>query len=120
MPFDWSEYLALAQYLQGQSNSEFSQEAALRCAVSRAYYAAFCHARNYARDHHGFKPYHNPDDHPRVREHFRKLGNAKIAGDLELLRQWRNQCDYDDNISSISLMFLGARTAAQNIFESLR
>jgi hypothetical protein len=120
MPFDWGEYLTIARYREDQNTSEFSREAALRCAVSRAYCAAFCHARNYARDPHGFKPFHNQDDHPRVREHFRKLGNTKLAGDLELLRQWRNQCDYDDNISNIALMFVGAKAAAQNIFESLR
>jgi hypothetical protein len=119
MAFEWKEYLALAQHLHGQSTSEFSQEAALRCAVSRAYYAAFCHARNYARDHQGFQVGHGPDDHPRVREHFQKHGHVKIAADLELLRRWRNQCDYDDNISNISLMFIGAIAAARNIFESL-
>jgi hypothetical protein len=120
MAFDWKEYLALAQHLQGQSTSGFSQEAVLRCAVSRAYYAAFCHARNYARDYHGFKLGHGPNDHPHVREHFQRLGNVKIAGDLEVLRRWRNQCDYDDDISNIRLMYLGAITAAQNIIESLR
>jgi hypothetical protein len=120
MAFAWQEYLALAQHLQGQSTNEFSQEAALRCAVSRAYYAAFCHARNYARDHHGFKLGHGADDHARIREHFQRLGLVKIAQDLEQLRRWRNQCDYDDSVSNIPLMCFGAIIAAQNIFESLR
>ena len=120
MAFDWKEYLSLAQNLQDQTHSGFSQEAAFRCAISRAYYAAFCHARNYARDRHGFKPDYKPEDHFRVREYFQKLGHVKIAGDLELLRQWRNKCDYDDDISNIPIMCLGAITAAQNIFESLR
>jgi len=55
MAFDWREYFKLSQFLQGQGVS-FTQEAAFRCAVSRAYYAAFCHARNYARDRLGFSP----------------------------------------------------------------
>jgi len=36
MPFDWKQYLSLADEL-----SKRSEEAALRSAVSRAYYAAF-------------------------------------------------------------------------------
>jgi hypothetical protein len=120
MLFNWREYLDLAQYLQGQGSSQFTQEAGFRCAVSRAYYAAFCHARNYARDHQGFKLSHGPNDHPRVREHFRDLGKVNIAADLEQLRIWRNQCDYDDDISNLPLMCFGAIIAAQNIFTSLR
>ena len=41
MSFDWSEYLNLAQELAGQATGPSSQEAKLRSAVSRAYYAAF-------------------------------------------------------------------------------
>ena len=119
MPFNWIEYLALARHLKNQNSNDFSQEAALRCAVSRAYYAAFCYARNYARDYQSFKPSYHTDDHPRIREHFRRAGNLGVASDLDLLRQWRNQCDYDDNISNISLMSFGAIAAAQKILESL-
>ena len=43
--FDWADYLTLAQELATRR----SDEAALRPAVSRAYYAAFCQARNVLR-----------------------------------------------------------------------
>jgi hypothetical protein len=46
--FDWVEFLALANDLRGRLGALYSEEAANRTAVSRAYYAAFCHARNYA------------------------------------------------------------------------
>jgi hypothetical protein len=120
MPFDWKEYLALAQHLQQQSTSEFSQEAALRCAVSRAYYAAFCHARNYARDHQKYVLTNKPDEHARLRQHYQKRGDVALASALELLRQWRNQCDYNDNVSNLSLMIVGAVSGAQKIFDTLR
>lgn len=120
MPFDWREYLALAQYLQSQGNGTFSQEAAHRCAVSRAYYAAFCHARNYARDHQGFNLTRDPNEHERVRSHFQQRGNTAVATDLALLRQWRNQCDYHDTSANFALMLVGAIAGAQRIFESLR
>ena len=45
MSFDWSEYLKLAQELAGQTGNPASQEARLRAAVSRAYYAVFCISR---------------------------------------------------------------------------
>ena len=45
MKFDWLEYFNLAKEL-----AETSKEAELRSAVSRAYYSAFCLARNYLRD----------------------------------------------------------------------
>ena len=40
MPFDWQDYYVLAKEL-----SEREEEAALRSAISRAYYAAFCSAQ---------------------------------------------------------------------------
>lgn len=40
MPFDWQDYYDLAKEL-----SEREEEAALRTAISRAYYAAFCSAQ---------------------------------------------------------------------------
>lgn len=43
--FEWASYHTLARELAARSNDE----AALRTAVSRAYYAAFCRARNFLR-----------------------------------------------------------------------
>jgi hypothetical protein len=119
MAFDWSEYLTLAQHLQTQGYSGFSQEAAFRCAVSRAYYAAFCHARNYARDRQGFAPTYTAQDHELVRNHFRRRGNIHVASSLDQLRQWRNQCDYDDSVANLPLMVVGAILRAQEIIGGL-
>jgi hypothetical protein len=38
-----ADYLRLAQFLQSQSGLSVSHESLSRCAVSRAYFAAFCH-----------------------------------------------------------------------------
>src|SRR5690349_21655344 len=51
MAFDWTHYLTLAQELSGRSD-----EAALRCAIGRAYYAVFCLARNRWIQEHGIIP----------------------------------------------------------------
>ena len=53
MSFDWSEYLNLAKELANQAIAPANQEAKLRTAISRSYYAAFINARNYLRDKEG-------------------------------------------------------------------
>ena len=47
MSFHWSEYLTLAQELTSTASNSPIQEADLRSAISRAYYAAFGQARAY-------------------------------------------------------------------------
>lgn len=119
MSFDWKEFLNLARFLQGHSGSSFNQESGFRCSVSRAYYAAFCHARNYARDQSSFIPTYKSVDHRRVREHFQHLGITEISSKLDDLRVWRNKCDYDDNVSNISFLVSSAIARSQEIIGKL-
>ncbi|WP_217355207.1 hypothetical protein [Aphanizomenon sp. UHCC 0183] len=118
MKFNWAEYLELAKELADitstiSSDSETDSkprisEAKLRSSISRAYYAAFCIARNYLRD-----VLHEPrlskartgdtNEHQFVADEFRynKSKNKKmieIGNDLGRLRQSRNKADYDDTI----------------------
>ena len=48
--FNWREYLNLVKFLLYSEILGISKEALYPCAVSRAYYSAFCWARNYAED----------------------------------------------------------------------
>lgn len=50
MSFNWSEFLGLAQELAGHEAQPYGEEATSRAAISRAYYAALCSARNHLRD----------------------------------------------------------------------
>jgi len=109
MPFDWRGYLALAQSLH-QGSAGINEEAAWRSAVSRAYYAAFCHVRNHARDHEGFAGTGDVDDHVRLRDHLHRQDETKLAQELGKLRGWRNQCDYRDEVHNLAAM-VGAATA---------
>ena len=118
MAFDWKEYLDLARFLQGQE-SDYTQEAAFRCAVSRAYYAAFCHARNYACDHLGFRRTYSHTDHELVRAHFRSCRMPDVDLKLRQLSRWRNICDYDDTIRNISLLSAFAISEAQQVIDML-
>jgi uncharacterized protein (UPF0332 family) len=101
MPFDWREYLNLARQLAGLQGSGYSQEAAERSAVSRAYYAAFCWARSYAEKNLGFQPGGKTSDHAKLREYLKKKGYKELASDLNKLREWRNACDYDDQVPQL-------------------
>jgi len=103
MAFDWREYLILAKFLLGEEGASCSEEAARRAAVSRAYYAAFCYARNFASNKLGFIPTRTGRDHGLLIAHYEakeKLDSALfgIADDLDELLDYRKTCDYDDDV----------------------
>jgi hypothetical protein len=98
MTFDWKEYFALAVFLENQAGAGFTVEATTRCAVSRAYYAAFCYARNYAEAKLGYVRLKGGQDHRGVREHYKKRGMYPIANKLGTLYRWRGDCDYEDEM----------------------
>lgn len=114
MPFDWHEYLHLATNLNGEGGV-YSQEAALRTVVSRAYYAAFCHVRNSAAATQQFIPQGTADDHARLRDHFRNRGDTATASQLSNLRRWRNLCDYQDELPGLPAMVGTALRSARDV-----
>lgn len=94
MPFSWREFIDIARFLQSHGNSAvIPAEAAYRCAISRTYYAAFCHAKTHA-SMRGFKEKGTSDDHIDLRLFFIQKGRRDISRRLDDLRQWRNHCDY--------------------------
>jgi uncharacterized protein (UPF0332 family) len=119
MSFDWREYFNLAKFLSVQPGDGFAQEAALRSAVSRAYYAAYCHALGFARVRHGFRPRGTADDHADLVAHFRGRGDVQTSKKLERLRDWRNQCDYDDVVQGIKHLLGSAMQDAEQVLQSL-
>lgn len=105
MNFDWSEYLKLAQELAGQVIKPASKEAKLRSSISRAYYAAFCKARNYLRDAERLSIPSGPEAHTDVRDTFLNSPNKsrrKIGESLKRLRTRRNKVDYEDSVTGLS------------------
>jgi len=106
MSFDWSEYLNLAQELAGQATMPATQEAKLRSAISRAYYAAFCKARNLLRDEgHSIPP--GGQAHLYVRDQFKNSldrARKRIGHNLDRLRIDRNKVDYDDSVTGLFSM----------------
>jgi hypothetical protein len=115
MPFDWREYLALARLLVSLAGTGCTQEAGCRGAVSKAYYAAFNYARQYATNFLGFVPRTRPEDrsqdHGRLRAHLIRRRRRRVADTLHMLRDLRNECDYVDDLSGLDF----AQTAADAI-----
>lgn len=119
MAFNWEEFLDLAIALQ-TGRSDYPHDAALRSAVSRAYFAAYCIARDYARDKEGLSLANKPSDHSLVRRHYLRHGREDLASELDDLRQWRNVCDYEDEIKiDLSVLVEIAIQNASDVIEIL-
>lgn len=95
--FDWDEYLQLAEELH-ESDSPSVGEASERTATSRAYYAAFHRALEYAPKRVRTA---RRDKHRKLIDHYKK-GHSKteraVGRQLEMLRDNRNAADYEDDI----------------------
>lgn len=119
MSFPWSAYLDVADVLIGVSTEEPLKEASYRTAISRAYYAAFCTARNAARDHEGVRLTETGRDHGLVIRHYRGRTRAHraIAIALLRLRDIRGQVDYEDAIDED--LFRLAQNAVEDAREVL-
>jgi hypothetical protein len=86
MSFDWSQYLNLAKELAGQATIPAEQEARLRDAISRSYYAAFILARNYLRDKQGHSLPKTSDIHRYVWQEFDINPDSRyqLSADIEI------------------------------------
>jgi uncharacterized protein (UPF0332 family) len=105
--FCWKHYLDLAEKLAETKTNE----AKLRASISRAYYAAFCNARNYMlnkdnndfplrQDHHLYlvKYYKGVLDESKSDvEGIRK----QLGKDLDIMRHSRSDVDYKDDVSKL-------------------
>jgi hypothetical protein len=121
--FDWREYLELANDLGttpvGTAVSIRGSEATGRCAVSRAYYAAFCHARNYAVTNLSYIPSNQGSDHWMLRQHFAQRGMSHVARRLRQLHGWRKQRDYDDVVPHLPVRVADALREATAVINQL-
>lgn len=122
MSFDWSESLNVAKELAGVTTTPANQEAKLRAAISRAYYAAFIKARNHLRDKEGHSIPKRSDAHRYVSEQFQISSDPvrkTLAEKLARLRRFRNQADYVDKFPGLSGITLIALTLSEEIISIL-
>jgi hypothetical protein len=120
MPFEWKELLDLAREMEREAVAGAGNaETLFRSAVSRAYFGAFCHVRNYAQTYLNFHSRKDQDDHGRLRAHFKGKHSANGVR-LDRLRKWRNQADYMDTLpwSDFAVETAIALAEAQKLFNS--
>ncbi len=98
MPFEWKKLVDLARQLEQQATAVADAEPVQRSAVSRAYFGAYCHARNFAQAFLRFAAREDADDHGRLRAHLKNRRRQGDAKRLERLRQWRNDADYRNDL----------------------
>ena len=118
MAFDWSQYLALAEDLAVQPDNE----AALRSAVSRAYYAAFCLAREHLLNTN--KLFGSRSRRPRLSHRtvwltYQRDVDRRIGMDGNRLRDLRNLADYEDVVPNLDNAVRSALSTSRRILTSL-
>jgi len=93
--FQWDHFIRISEYLLFHIKSpEISEEALFRCAISRAYYGAYCSVRDYAEDNLSYKPSSGADDHQKLVEFLKEKKRFGEAQKLSRLRICRNDADY--------------------------
>jgi uncharacterized protein (UPF0332 family) len=101
MSFEWADYLELAKSLYSSPSTSGGDEAALRTATSRAYYAAYHLALEFARNE-KYTPYHTGDDHQGLVKYYREFAadklRKKLSTELDRMRDSRRQADYDTKL----------------------
>ncbi len=117
MLFDWANYLMLAKRLAREGD-----DAALRTAISRAYYAAYNQARRQlARE--GVAIPREQDSHKALWDKYRNADDDErrsIGEKGDELRRFRRQADYDDYLPNLENYAKVAVTTAENILKALK
>lgn len=119
MAFSWEEYLRLAKQLSQHD----TDEASLRSAVSRAYYAVFCKARNMISKETGKVFSGTAEEHREVWNSYRLKGgtNQKAIGDFGIqLRNSRNLVDYSDEVQNLPVLVQKSIEKAERIIDYLK
>lgn len=118
MAFDWTAYLGLAQTLAIPMQPP--DEARLRAAISRAYYAAFHVAHAYRERKNGPLPRSDNPHQAAISFLIQQPVTQKLGETLNRLRRNRNHADYDDVIiSDLTKMTQVAIKSAQSIIAGL-
>jgi uncharacterized protein (UPF0332 family) len=123
MTFDWYQYLVLAEYLYDNRDTFPDREACLRAAISKVYYAAFCLARNYARDLDRLVLDESAQDHGSVKKHYIRAPdpkNRQVGNSLDRLRDLRNQADYSDTIDKLEDLAKAAISQSKQVHTLLK
>lgn len=123
MSFDWQEYLNFAGELAGVAGCVSCEEAGQRSAISRAYYAAFCIAKNYLEER-GRGRFASADVYRQVQMAFLSAtGNKdsiRIGNQLQRMHISRKKAFYDSIFNGIDPELRSVLKQARKVIEALR
>jgi uncharacterized protein (UPF0332 family) len=125
MSLNYEDYFYLAQELAGKSPTKTpSEEAKLRSAISRAYYAVFLKAREYLEYNTPLILPKDGTEHGFVREQFFALGSTDgkfihISRSLKFLHELRKDADYAKLIDDLSRTTDSALKRAEDALKRL-
>lgn len=97
--YNWTDYIELSEKLLEKDIFPELVESAKRSAISRAYFGAFCLARNLLAEKGWLKVKNNIQDHKNVKNFFENSSDKtkkKIGTKLDRLRKRRNEADYNN------------------------
>jgi uncharacterized protein (UPF0332 family) len=123
MAFNWKDFLTFAESIKAAPDKPGPQEAALRSAVSRAYYAAFQAALEFGASE-KFSPQWSGEDHFGIRKYFQQYSpksdiRRKIALELQRLYDNRRKADYIKAIANSTSLADWSIKSSQVIFLNL-
>lgn len=113
--FDWKNYLTLASLMYAVSHIRIMSECLQRSSVGRAYYCVYNEWSIEAINKFGFVPKKNSKDHGRLRQVLKKKGLIMVAQELDELRKWRNECDYNDHVANVKILNKNALFKARKL-----
>lgn len=116
--FDWATFLDLAETLSNEPD-----ESCQRAAVSRAYYAVYCSARNKLRDENKYTPTGRGKDHENVWICFQNgpdKEHKRIYQTGCILKRWRAQVDYNDKVPNLAKYVRRAPIEARKLLSDLQ
>jgi hypothetical protein len=117
MTYNWYDYLVFARNLN--KNPTFvtcfcEEDTIKRNIVSRAYYAAFHYAKKHAEDTSKIK-FSEYDVHSAVKRWYKDNKQIRIWNDLRELSDWREICDYEDDISNLDILVEKSLKGAERV-----
>lgn len=119
MAFVWAQYIKIAEELIAQGDSSLIESAYFRSSVSRAYYGAYCTARDIVEQTLGFSV-PKGDSHTFVINKFKYSSGRvtrKVGEDLNRLHEKRRKVDYEASADIDSTYAKTALEQAQGIFK---
>src|SRR5690349_21119049 len=122
MRFNWSNYFSLAEALNRQKGQLANSDACQRSAISRAYYAVFHIAWDYALELNDFPQVNTENIHEQVRKYYQTSPDARrqiIGILLDRLRQNRNKADYTDEIKGLDQLTASALISAKQCIDGV-